>query len=341
MDAQVGSDRLERDQFVLNITTRAAMETQIAFDDQGEMEKVCGINDCNLPYLEVLSGCEFSVRGNVVSIQGDDERVGSVQSLFGCLRHLAVRRQSISEAEIFMEYQSLRNGGENLSWTKPETAAILVHNRLVSPKSVQQEAYIKAMDRCQIVFATGPAGTGKTFLAVSHALSLLLSGKRQKLVLTRPVVEAGESLGFLPGDLSQKINPYLRPLYDAMEALLSPSAVHKLEENGAIEIAPLAYMRGRSLQNAVVILDEAQNTTKEQMQMFLTRMGENATAIVTGDASQVDLPRGKESGLVHAIHILDGIEGIEIVRFSSKDVVRGRIVQKIIDAYAQDRKRTS
>lgn len=195
------------------------------------------------------------------------------------------------------------------------------------------------MEKDQIVFATGPAGTGKTFLAVAHALSMMLSGKRQKLVLTRPVVEAGESLGFLPGDLSQKISPYLRPLYDAMEGLIGPLAVRKLEENGSIEVAPLAYMRGRSLQNAVVLLDEAQNTTKEQMQMFLTRIGENASAIVTGDISQTDLPRGKVSGLSHALSILEGIQGISMIRFSSHDVVRGRIVQKIIDAYALDRQR--
>jgi phosphate starvation-inducible PhoH-like protein len=340
LDENGGPCCLEIGQFVQYVILRKAMETHLAFDDQSEMEKVCGINDSNLPYLEVLSGCEFSTRGNVLYIQGDEERVDLVDALFDRLRHLAGSRESISEAEIFMEYQSLKGGGgEPVSWTEPQTATIMVHNRLVYPKSAQQETYIRAMQRCQIVFATGPAGTGKTFLAVSHALSLLLSGKRQKLVLTRPVVEAGESLGFLPGDLSQKINPYLRPLYDAMEALLSPSAVHKLEENGSIEIAPLAYMRGRSLQNAVVILDEAQNTTKEQMQMFLTRIGENATAIITGDVSQIDLPRGKESGLVHAVRILDGIDGIAIIPFSSRDVVRGRIVQKIIDAYAQDRKR--
>jgi len=317
------------------------METQLAFDDQEQMQKVCGINDGNLPYLEVLLGCELSVRGNEVDIQGEEQVLSATTNLLERLRKLADSRESVSEAEIFMEYQSLQGSvaAQSISWSENPKASILVHNRLIYPKSLQQEAYIKEMQKEQIVFSIGPAGTGKTFLAVSHALSLLLSGKRQKLVLTRPVVEAGESLGFLPGDLSQKINPYLRPLYDAMEAILSPAAVHKLEENGSIEIAPLAYMRGRSLQNAIVILDEAQNTTKEQMQMFLTRIGENASAVITGDVSQIDLPRGRESGLVHAVRILDHISGIAIIQFSSKDVVRGRIVQKIIDAYAQDRKR--
>jgi len=321
--------------------TRMAMETQLAFDDQEQMQKVCGINDGNLPYLEVLLGCELSVRGNEVDIQGEEQVLSATTNLLERLRKLADSRESVSEAEIFMEYQSLQGSvaAQSISWSENPKASILVHNRLIYPKSLQQEAYIKEMQKEQIVFSIGPAGTGKTFLAVSHALSLLLSGKRQKLVLTRPVVEAGESLGFLPGDLSQKINPYLRPLYDAMEAILSPAAVHKLEENGSIEIAPLAYMRGRSLQNAIVILDEAQNTTKEQMQMFLTRIGENASAVITGDVSQIDLPRGRESGLVHAVRILDHISGIAIIQFSSKDVVRGRIVQKIIDAYAQDRKR--
>ncbi|MFA6846049.1 MAG: PhoH family protein [Sphaerochaetaceae bacterium] len=317
------------------------MDTTITFDDSGQMVKVCGINDRNLPYLEMLLQCDMSVRGNQLFLESEGEDTAKLSKiLFARLQKIAFTRDSLSEAEIFMEYQSLRNppAAQSLAFAGEEErqTAIMVQNKLVYPKSIKQRQYIEAMEKEQIVFSIGPAGTGKTFLAVSSALSLLLSGKRQKLVLTRPVVEAGENLGFLPGDLSQKINPYLRPLYDAMEVLLSPSNVRKLEEHGSIEIAPLAYMRGRSLQNAVVLLDEAQNTTREQMQMFLTRIGENATAIVTGDISQVDLPRGKESGLVHAIRILKDIPGIGIVTFSSADVVRGRIVQRIIDAYASD-----
>ena len=220
-----------------------------------------------------------------------------------------------------------------------EKTSIVVQSRIAYPKGLHQEQYIQAMAKKQVVFGIGPAGTGKTFLAISYALSLLLSGQRQKLILTRPIVEAGESLGFLPGDLAQKINPYLRPLYDAMESMASLSTIHRLEENGSIEIAPLAYMRGRSLQNAIVILDEAQNTTIEQMQMFLTRLGEQSSAIITGDISQVDLPRHRRSGLVHASEILKDIEGVQFVLFDSGDVVRSRIVQQIIDAYALDVKK--
>ena len=184
--------------------------------------------------------------------------------------------------------------------------------------------------------AIGPAGTGKTYLAVAWALKELLTKSRRKLIITRPVVEAGESLGFLPGDLAQKISPYLRPLYDAMEALVPYEVIRRLEENRSIEIAPLAYMRGRSLANCVVILDEAQNTTKEQMKMFLTRLGENSRAIVTGDITQVDLPRKSESGLAHAIGLLGSVEEILICRLDSRDVVRSELVRKIITAYENE-----
>lgn len=318
------------------------METQLDFDNQEQMEKLCGINDRNLPYLELLTGCDLSVKGTkLFASSTSQEPIETLVALMGQLKKTVGDRDSLCEPEIFMEYQNIRNGFQAVSWNPvlPDRDVIVVQKKMIYAKGSRQEEYIRAMEKDQIVFATGPAGTGKTFLAVAHALSMMLSGKRQKLVLTRPVVEAGESLGFLPGDLSQKISPYLRPLYDAMEGLIGPLAVRKLEENGSIEVAPLAYMRGRSLQNAVVLLDEAQNTTKEQMQMFLTRIGENASAIVTGDISQTDLPRGKVSGLSHALSILEGIQGISMIRFSSHDVVRGRIVQKIIDAYALDRQR--
>jgi len=195
------------------------------------------------------------------------------------------------------------------------------------------------MRQYDISFGIGPAGTGKTYLAVAQALSLVLSKKMRKLVLTRPVVEAGESLGFLPGDLAQKINPYLRPLYDAMESLVPYDIIHRMEETHAIEIAPLAYMRGRSLNDCVVILDEAQNTTREQMKMFLTRIGEGARAVVTGDITQIDLPRRGESGLIHAVSILSGVEGLHFAYLHTADVVRNPLVKKIIQAYEDESKR--
>jgi phosphate starvation-inducible PhoH-like protein len=189
------------------------------------------------------------------------------------------------------------------------------------------------MRSCDISFCVGPAGTGKTYLAIAEALRLVLSKKMRKLVLTRPVVEAGENLGFLPGDLTQKINPYLRPLYDAMESLIPFELIRRMEENHAIEIAPLAYMRGRSLNDCVVILDEAQNTTREQMKMFLTRIGEGARAVITGDVTQIDLPKRVESGLLQAVEILSGVEGIYFAFLHTSDVVRNPLIKKIIQAY--------
>ena len=294
--------------------------------------------------MEMLLGCDLFVKGICLSYQGENDTVGILfTSLLNRLKQLAKKQIPVSEAEIFMEFQSLKNTPSAFEASQVEEMEekpfICVQNRFAYPKGPRQEQYIRSMQNNQIVFGIGPAGTGKTYLAITYALGLLLSGKRQKLILTRPIVEAGENLGFLPGDLAQKINPYLRPLYDAMETMVTASNIHRLEENDSIEIAPLAYMRGRSLQNAIVILDEAQNTTKEQMQMFLTRLGENSSAIITGDISQVDLPRNKDSGLIHAIRLLDGIEGIEIVTFDSRDVVRSRIVQKIIDAYASEAER--
>jgi phosphate starvation-inducible PhoH-like protein len=203
----------------------------------------------------------------------------------------------------------------------------------VFPRSRNQGAYVLGMRSCDICFGIGPAGTGKTFLAIAEALRLVLSKKMRKLTLTRPVVEAGESLGFLPGDLAQKINPYLRPLYDAMESLIPYEVIRRMEENRIIEIAPLAYMRGRSLNDSVVILDEAQNTTREQMKMFLTRIGEGTRAVITGDITQVDLPRREDSGLLHAVSILSGIEGIHFSFLHTQDVVRHPLIRKIIAAY--------
>jgi len=208
--------------------------------------------------------------------------------------------------------------------------------RRVYPRGRGQAAYVQGMRDCEIAFCVGPAGTGKTYLAVAEALRLVLSKKLRKLVLTRPVVEAGESLGFLPGDLAQKISPYLRPLYDAMESLVPYDIIRRMEESRAIEIAPLAYMRGRSLNDCAVILDEAQNTTREQMKMFLTRIGTCARAVVTGDVTQVDLPRRTESGLLHAVEILRNVEGIHFTFLHTADVVRNPLIKKIIQAYDEN-----
>jgi phosphate starvation-inducible PhoH-like protein len=209
----------------------------------------------------------------------------------------------------------------------------------VYPRSKNQAQYIQGIRSHDISFCVGPAGTGKTFLAIAEALRLILTKKMRKMVLTRPVVEAGESLGFLPGDLTQKINPYLRPLYDAMESLVPYETIRRLEETRAIEIAPLAYMRGRSLNDSIIILDEAQNTTKEQMKMFLTRIGQNARAVITGDTTQIDLPKRVESGLLHAVSVLSDVEGIYVAYLHTADVVRNPLIKKIIQAYNESEKK--
>lgn len=319
------------------------MVKNIIVSNLSKLRVICGVNDRNLTYIEILLGIEILTKGNSLFVEDDDEKKLKIfESLIRKLELLIVNdSQEISENEIFMEYQSIINS-PNLEDELEEDSLfddynyISVNNKTIFSKSVNQSKFIKSMNESQISFAIGPAGTGKTFLAIAYALSQVTSGKKQKIILTRPVVEAGENLGFLPGNLSEKLNPYVKPLYDAMEWMLPPSIIDKLENNKVIEVAPLAYMRGRSLHNSIIILDEAQNTTIEQMKMFLTRIGENSKSIITGDITQIDLFKKQKSGLVHANKILRDISGLNFVNFSSKDVVRAKIVQRIIDAYTKD-----
>ena len=300
----------------------------IVLDSRDLLAGVCGANDGNLRVIEGSLGGRIAAMGNEIRLEGaSGDGVRRFKALMDSLIALVKEGENPSP-----EYVKALTGAEAPS---EDDAIIHIPHGFgrVYPRSRNQASYVRGMRGYDISFGIGPAGTGKTFLAVAQALSLVLSRKMRKLVLTRPVVEAGESLGFLPGDLAQKINPYLRPLYDAMESLVPYDVIHKMEENHTIEIAPLAYMRGRSLNDCIVILDEAQNTTKEQMKMFLTRIGEGARAVVTGDITQIDLPRRNESGLLHAVSILSGVEGLCFSYLNTADVVRNPLVKKIIEAY--------
>jgi phosphate starvation-inducible PhoH-like protein len=316
----------------------------VVLENTNILADVCGANDYNLRILERLLGASVYSRGNELFLETEDQ---GKRALFRRLVESFV--ESLSEGMpaspelIIALHSSLTPEGEGRPRESRADEGFLDsciqipggYGRIF-PRSNSQALYLKGLDTHDLSFAVGPAGTGKTFLAVAFALRELLTKARRKLVLTRPVVEAGESLGYLPGDLAQKISPYLRPLYDAMEALVPYEIVRRLEESRAIEIAPLAYMRGRSLSNCVVILDEAQNTTKEQMKMFLTRLGEGTKAIVTGDVTQIDLPRKSESGLTHAISLLSEVDDVFVSRLDSRDVVRSPLVRKIIEAYERE-----
>lgn len=314
------------------------MSNTIIFDSIDSVQKVLGSNDVNLPYLENLLECEIFVKGNKLTFESDKS---FISTYFSHLMRLSIERDDpFEESELFMEYNSILSSNmlsevldEKVNFEK---RIITVNGKTVFPKSENQRVYINSIFTNQVVFGIGPAGTGKTFLAVAYALSELLSGNVKKIVLTRPVVEAGESLGFLPGDLSQKLNPYLKPFFDAMECFINPMQIKKMEENGLIEISPLAYMRGRSINNSVIILDEAQNTTRSQMKMFLTRLGENSRAIITGDITQIDLPRRQSSGLLQALDLLRDIPSISRINFNASDCIRSRLVRAIIDAYEGD-----
>ena len=300
----------------------------IVLDNRDILSGVCGANDGNLRVIEGSLGGRIAARGNEIRLEGaDDNGLRRFKTVVDNLVAL------VEEGEIPSPERVRALVGSGLS-AEEETLIHIPHGfGRVFPRSKNQAAYMRGMRNYDICFGIGPAGTGKTYLAVAYALNLVLSKKMRKLVLTRPVVEAGESLGFLPGDLAQKINPYLRPLYDAMESLVPYDIIHRMEETRTIEIAPLAYMRGRSLNDCVVILDEAQNTTREQMKMFLTRIGEWGRAIITGDITQIDLPRRGDSGLLHAVSILSGIEGLCFSYLHTVDVVRNPLVKKIIQAY--------
>ncbi|HEX4261128.1 MAG TPA: PhoH family protein [Acetobacteraceae bacterium] len=298
------------------------------------MPFLLGDHDRHLARIEQAMGVRLSCRGNRIAIAGDPARVEAAQTALASLYRRLERGEGVGAGEVEAAIRlSDTDGDPRLPLS--DLPAIRTRRGAVGPRSPGQAAYIETLARDEMVFGVGPAGTGKTFLAVAQAVAMLQSGRVDRIVLSRPAVEAGERLGFLPGDMKEKVDPYLRPLYDALHDMLPADQVAKRLASGEIEVAPLAFMRGRTLAHAYAILDEAQNTTAVQMKMFLTRMGEGTRMVVTGDLSQIDLPSGTRSGLHDALETLEGMPGIGVVRFDKRDVVRHPLVARIVDAYEQ------
>ncbi|MBE6717871.1 MAG: phosphate starvation-inducible protein PhoH [Ruminococcaceae bacterium] len=317
------------------------MAEKVLLTDTFEQTSIIfGNFDINVQLIEKAFGVKITNRdtertaGNAVVVSGEQENVENAFSALAYLKKLSVLDDSVSEQNVDYIINMIKDGKENeLDDFGDDCICITSKGKPIKAKTVGQKHYVDAIKKNMVVMGIGPAGTGKTFLAVAMAVTALRNKQVSRIILTRPAVEAGEKLGYLPGDLQNKIDPYLRPLYDAMYELMGGENYLRNLEKGVIEIAPLAYMRGRTLDDSFIILDEAQNTTPEQMKMFLTRLGFNTKAVVTGDITQTDLPFGKKSGLVESIKILSDVEGIAIHHFSSRDVVRHKLVQRIINAY--------
>ena len=299
-----------------------------------QLVNLSGVKDENLEVLEDHFQVEISLRGDEMSIVGSQQQIEKTKKVIYSLLKLIVSGVSISRRDVIYAQKLVEKDKlDQLSELYHIKIARTYNGKLIYPKTLGQKSYYYALKNNDVVFGIGPAGTGKTYLAVVFAVAALKNNEVKKIILTRPAVEAGENLGFLPGDLKEKVDPYLRPLYDALYDMLGVEQTEKLMEKGVIEIAPLAYMRGRTLEDAFVILDEAQNTTDNQMKMFLTRLGFRSKMIVTGDISQIDLPRNTTSGLIRALDILEGVKGISFIHLSAMDVVRHPVVQRIIERY--------
>ena len=301
-----------------------------------KLAKILGTFDENLNFLSKEIGVVAYVDGVKIRVEGEAKAVGLAVKVLKELVGLTTDNEPIDKSRMAYCIELAKEGRpEEIATLSGGVVAITSRGKQIKCKTVGQKTYVDAIKKDTVVFGVGPAGTGKTYLAVCTAVAAFKARQVEKIILTRPAVEAGEKLGFLPGDLHEKVDPYLRPLYDALQELLGLETYVKLMERGAIEVAPLAYMRGRTLSNAFIILDEAQNTTKEQMKMFLTRMGEGSKMVVTGDVTQIDLD-GKDSGLVHATKVLESVDGISVCRLTAKDVVRHPLVMRIIRAYEKD-----
>ena len=310
----------------------------IVFPDNGLLAELCGQFDGNLAYIENSIEAELTHRGNVITVIGDEKELGL--KILDVLYHRLLNGKSVSETEIdatLRQIDNLGNSNKNLQKNTP-SYEIKTRKRIVEARTEAQKKYIKSFINNEMVFGIGPAGTGKTYIAVAIAASRFIGGHVDKIILSRPAVEAGERLGFLPGDMKDKVDPYMQPLYDALNDFFPIKQLTRLLEDKQIEIAPLAFMRGRTLSNSFVVLDEAQNATAMQMKMFLTRLGEGSQMAITGDITQIDLQRGVLSGLKNAEALLKDVEGISFNYFTSKDVIRHKLVAKIINAYALEEK---
>ncbi len=310
------------------------IEASVEVEQMDELIRLFGVFDENLKIIEAETGSHISAAGEHIKITGAEQSVSAAEAVIGKLLALIRRGENIDRGRIRYAIDLAKEGNADLILElADDVVAFTNKGKQIKCKTLGQKKYVQAMKRSTVVFGVGPAGTGKTYLAVAMAVLAYKNKEVDRIILTRPAVEAGEKLGFLPGDLQNKVDPYLRPLYDALYDFLGAENFKLLSERGVIEVAPLAYMRGRTLNNAYIILDEAQNCTIEQMKMFLTRFGEGSRVVVTGDITQIDLPQEKRSGLVHALHVLNDVEGISMVYLTARDVVRHEMVQRIVRAY--------
>ncbi len=316
----------------------SAVVKDFEFKSEREWYQFFGRNEENIKLIESSFKVKITARGGRVSITGDESDVEQVSMLMDQIYSLLSQGYTLKKSDIEFSIRMVKEGNGKVKEVFSDGVYISSKKKLVTPKSENQRKYIEAIKTHDIVFGVGPAGTGKTYLAMAMAISALSRREVERIILTRPAVEAGEKLGFLPGDLVEKVSPYLRPLYDALFDLVGFDKAERFLDRGIVEVAPLAFMRGRTLNNAFVILDEAQNTTSEQMKMFLTRLGYDSKAVVTGDITQIDLPKNTTSGLIEALEILKGIEGIAFVFFDERDVVRHPLVRKIIQAYEANKR---
>ena len=324
----------------VNARTNGSGEVILAFDDNTLLQNLCGEHNNNLKLIEKALQVKLSLRGDQITLFGEESDVKLARRVLEELYGLLSEGYPLYPSDVNHAIQIL--SGKFKARLKDiflDAVYVTSKKRIITPKSLAQKEYIEAIRSYDIVFGIGPAGTGKTYLAMATAISALNNGEINRIMLVRPAVEAGEKLGFLPGDLAEKVNPYLRPLYDALHDMIDFDQTSALLQRGVIEVAPLAFMRGRTLNDCFVILDEAQNTTSEQMKMFLTRLGISSKAVITGDVTQIDLPNGTTSGLIETMKILGGIQGLKFVYFTDKDVIRHRLVQDIIKAYERAEKK--